>query len=88
MPCLVLLLLLASPRLLILGLWFLSDWFTGLFDSLLWPALGFVFLPVTLLWYSAVQHWFGGDWGLWQVVGLAAALLIDTSPAHQRRAKA
>lgn len=85
MPCLLIVLALALPRGVILGLWFLTDWFEGMFDSLLWPVLGFVFLPTTLLWYSAVEHWFGGEWGLWPVVGLVVALVIDTSPAKGRR---
>lgn len=85
MPCLVVLVGLMVPRLLILGLWFLTDWFHGLFDTLLWPVLGFVFLPTTLLWYSAVQHWFGGEWTLVPVAGLVVALLIDVSPARGRR---
>jgi hypothetical protein len=85
MPCLLVVLALMVPRGVILGLWFLSDWFQGLFDSLLWPILGFVFLPTTLLWYAAVQHWFGGEWGLWPIVGLVVALLIDTSPARGTR---
>ena len=45
-----------APRILILALWFFSTWFGGVFDSLLWPILGFIFAPTTLLWYSAVQH--------------------------------
>lgn len=85
MPCLLVLIGLAVPRLLIVGLWLLSDWFRGAFDSLLWPVLGFLFLPTTLLWYSAVQHWWGGEWELLPVVGLVAALLLDLSPARGRR---
>lgn len=85
MPCLLVLLALAVPRAVIVGLWFLSDWFSGVFGSLLWPVLGFLFLPTTLLWYSVVQHWFGGEWGLWPIVGLVVALAIDTSPGHGRR---
>lgn len=85
MPCLLVVLALALPRGVILGLWFLSDWFDGLFDTMLWPVLGFVFLPTTLLWYSAVQHWFGGEWGVWQVVGIVAALMIDGSPSGARK---
>ena len=85
MPCLLVILALALPRGVILGLWLLTDWFQGLFDSILWPILGLVFLPTTLLWYSAVQHWFAGQWGLWQVVGLVAALAIDVSPARRSR---
>ena len=85
MPCLVILLALAVPRAVIVGLWFFSDWFGGIFGSLLWPVLGFLFLPTTLLWYTVVQNWFGGEWGLWPIVGLVVALAIDTSPGHPRR---
>jgi hypothetical protein len=85
MPCLLVLVALLVPRVLILGLWFLTDWFAGMFDSLLWPVLGFVFLPTTLLWYSAVQHWFGGQWEPLAIAGLVVALLIDISPGGGRR---
>lgn len=85
MPCLLVLLALATPRVVVLLLWFLTGWFTGLFQTLLWPVLGLVFLPTTLLWYSAVQHWYGGQWTLWPVVGLVVALVIDGSPARVRR---
>ena len=85
MPCLFAIFALATPRLLLVVLWFLTTWFRGLFDSLLWPILGFVFLPTSLLWYTAVQHWFGGQWTLWPIVGLVIALAIDVSPASSRR---
>ena len=85
MPCLLTLVALAAPRLVIACLWLLTSWFRGIFPSLLWPILGFVFLPTTLLWYTAVQHWFGGQWTLWPIVGIVIALLIDVSPASGRR---
>ena len=85
MPCLVAILALAAPRLVVLVLWFFTGWFRGLFDTLLWPVLGFIFLPTTLLWYSAVQRWFGAEWSLWPVVGLVIALLLDLSPSSGRR---
>jgi hypothetical protein len=47
--------------------------------------LGFLFLPTTILWYAAVQHWFSGQWTPWPIVGLGIALLIDFSPAGSRR---
>jgi len=85
-PCLLAALALLTPRLAVAFLWFLTNWFVGLFPSVLWPILGFVFLPTTLLWYSVVQNWFGGAWTLWPVVGLVVALAIDLSPgpAHRR----
>ncbi len=89
MPCLLTVLALVTPRLVILLLWFFSNWFQGLFNTVLWPILGFLFLPTTLLWYSVVQHWFGGEWTLWPIVGIVIALMIDVSPArHKRRRKA
>lgn len=87
MPCLFAIFALAAPRLVIVLLWFLTSWFRGLFDTILWPALGLIFLPTTLLWYTAVQHWFGGQWTAWPVVGLIVALALDVSPASGRRAR-
>ena len=88
MPCLVAIIALMMPRIVIVVLWFFTTWFRGMFDSLLLPLVGFVFLPTTLLWYSAVQHWFGGEWTLWPAVGLVIALLMDVSPASGRRERA
>jgi hypothetical protein len=85
MPCIFAVFALLTPRLLIVVLWFFTTWFRGIFDSLLWPVLGLIFLPTTLLWYTAVQHWFGGQWSLWPIIGLIVALLIDISPAGGRR---
>jgi hypothetical protein len=87
MPCLLTLLALMVPRFVIVVLWFLTTWFEGVFASLLWPVLGFVFLPTTLLWYSAVHNWYGGQWGTWQVVVLVLAVLTDLSPAKGRSKK-
>ena len=88
MPCFFVVLALLTPRLVVALLWLFTLWFRGIFPSLLWPILGFIFLPTTLLWYSAVQHWFAGQWTLWPIVGLVVALLIDLSPASGRRRRA
>ncbi len=85
MPCLAVLLALMVPRLLIVLLWFFTDWFVGMFDTLLWPILGLIFLPTSLLWYSAVINWFGGEWTLVPIIGIVIALLIDLSPAEGGR---
>jgi hypothetical protein len=76
-PCLLALFALATPRLVIVGLWLLTDWFRGLFDFALWPILGVLFAPTTLLWYSVVEHWYGGRWETWQIVGVVVALMLD-----------
>lgn len=85
MPCLFALATLITPRLVIILLWLFTSWFHGLFDTALWPVLGFVFLPTSFLWYTAVQNWNGGEWGVLQIVLLVIALSIDVSPAGGRR---
>ena len=85
MPLLLAILALLTPRITIVVLWLFTPWFDGLFTSSLWPILGFLVLPTSLLWYTVVLHWFGGVWSLWAVGGLAIALIIDVSPAREHR---
>ncbi|MCU7493972.1 MAG: hypothetical protein HF314_02980 [Ignavibacteria bacterium] len=73
------------PRLSIALLWFLTNWFHGMFSTVLWPLLGFLFLPVTLLWYSVVFHFFDNSWTTIPIVGLVIALLIDLSPGRGKK---
>ena len=83
--CFLALLAFFFPRIVVILLWIFSDWFTGVFDNVLWPVLGFFFLPTTLFWYTAVQHWYGGEWTFIPIVGIVIALIIDVSPAKARR---
>jgi hypothetical protein len=85
MPCLLALFALVTPRIVIVLLWLLTTWFVGVFDTILWPILGFIFMPTTLLWYSAVMNWYGGEWGTMQIIIAVIAVAIDLSPAGGRR---
>ena len=85
MPLLIVLLALLVPRFVIVLLWLLTNWFTGVFNNPLWPILGFIFLPLTLLWYTVVQHWFNGQWDIIPIAGMVIAILIDVSPTRFRR---
>lgn len=84
MPLLLLIFALFIPRVVIVLLWMFSTWFQGAFDTFIIPVLGFIFLPYTLLWYTVVQNSFGGEWGIWQIVFLAIALLFDLAPAGRK----
>jgi len=75
----ILLPILLFPRLLAIILYLSSSWFTGVFDTKFWPIAGFIFMPYTLLWYSAVSNWLGGQWGFWQIVVLIITILVDLS---------
>ncbi|MGE5498274.1 MAG: hypothetical protein ACM3Q2_09400, partial [Syntrophothermus sp.] len=79
---LLLLLAFFIPRITIILLWFFSGWFHGIFSTTLWPILGFLFLPATLLWYTVVFHYFDNNWGLIPVIGIIITLLIDLSPSR------
>lgn len=85
MPCIFVLIAFMAPRFVIVVLWLFSSWFSGLFDGPLWPVLGFFFAPMTMLWYTVVQNWFGGEWTLLTVLGMVLAISIDLSPASGRR---
>lgn len=61
MPVLIGLVSLFMPRVVVALLFFFTRWCEGIFDSFLWLILGVIFLPTTLLWYTAVQHWFSGQ---------------------------
>ena len=83
--CFLALLAFFFPRIVVILLWIFSHWFEGVFDTVLWPILGFIFLPTTLLWYVTVQHWYGGEWSFIPIAGIVIALIIDVSPAKARR---
>ena len=85
MPCFFALGALILPRLTILYLWFMYNWFVGVLNSLLWPILGFFFAPTTLLWYSVVQQIYDGSWGLFQIVVLVLAIMTDVSPSTSKK---
>jgi hypothetical protein len=78
---------LITPRVIIILLWLTTNWFEGIFSNLLWPIIGFIFLPTTLLWYTAVYNWYDNSWGTMQVVLLVVALIIDLYPASRKRKK-
>jgi hypothetical protein len=77
MPFVAALVGLLFPRITLLILYILTDWFRGVFDSLFWPIIGFLFMPVTLLWYLVVQNYFGGSWDTLPIVGMVIAVVVD-----------
>lgn len=85
MPCLFAAAVLVLPRITILYLWFLTNWFEGVFESVLWPVVGFLFMPTTLIWYSVVDQVYGGTWDTLQIVVMVIAVLIDLSPSTGKK---
>jgi hypothetical protein len=85
MPCLFAAIALITPRLLMAYLWFFTHWFYGVFDTVMWPILGFLFAPTSLLWYSVVHNAYDGQWGTLQIVVMVIAVLVDLSPGSGRK---
>lgn len=52
MPCILLLLVLAFPRVILLLMFFFSNYLGRAFNNLLIPVLGFIFLPLTTIVYA------------------------------------
>lgn len=52
MPCLVLIVFLAFPRIALVLLFFFSNYLQRAYHGLLFPLLGFLFLPLTTLAYA------------------------------------
>lgn len=65
------------PRILIFCLWIFSGWFQGVYQTWWWPVLGFLCMPHTMLWYSAVMVWYGGQWEFLQIFILVLSILAD-----------
>jgi hypothetical protein len=76
MGCLLAILGLLTPRVIILILWIFSSYLGRAFESVIWPVLGFFFLPTTTLMWAVAQNSFDGlqGWGLF-IFGLG--VLVD-----------
>jgi hypothetical protein len=88
MPCVVILLLLGLPRLALFLTWMFGNYleraFTGV--SVLWPILGFLFMPVTTLAYAFSMNTWGEIRGLGTVL-VIVAVLIDVGMLGASRRK-
>lgn len=71
MPCLVAFLALLAPRVAIVLLVLFSDYIGSAYETVVWPVLGFVFMPLTTLAYA----WSMNTYGAVQGVGLAAVIV-------------
>lgn len=68
---------LINPRLLMLFIAILTDWFGRAWESMAWPIVGFCFMPYTTCAYMASVLRNTGSAGNDLAVLVAAAVLID-----------
>jgi hypothetical protein len=55
MPCLLVVLAFFFPRIAIVLLWLFTSFFAGVYQGVIIPVLGFLFLPLTLIAYTYFQ---------------------------------
>ena len=87
MGCLFAILGAIFPRFMIVVIYFFTNWFDSVFDSMLWPVLGFFFAPFTLLWYMVVMMYLGGDWDAIAIIGMVIAVAADFGGTDSARRK-
>lgn len=79
MGCLLLLFAVFMPRIVMILIFLLTNWFSLAFQSFIWPVLGFIFMPYTTLAYMGAMiynhHQITGAW----LVALIIAVIIDIS---------
>jgi hypothetical protein len=76
MCCVLALLAFLGPRLVLVLLWFFTNYLNRAFDGFLIPLLGFLFLPWTTIAWAIAQNEFGGPSGI-GLLAIAIGFLLD-----------
>src|SRR5438105_133512 len=92
MPCFLVIIALFLPRVALLLIWLLTGWLGKAYETVLWPLLGFFFMPYTTLAYMAAMlnnnQQINNGW----LVLLIVAVIVDLghygeSARHSRQRK-
>lgn len=76
MGCLLVIAAMAVPRVVMVFILLLTDWFARGFETVIWPLLGFFFMPYTTLVYMGAMLNRGGLAGGWLPLFIVA-ILVD-----------
>jgi hypothetical protein len=89
MPCLLVFFAILFPRAVMIAIAIFTHWFTAAFDTVLWPILGFLFLPYTTLAYMAAMlnnnRNVNGGWLVLVVIAVLVDLGGQGGSARRRR---
>ena len=91
MCCLITVLMFLGPR-AALGLWWLFDmaWFSRVYDTFIWPFLGWLFLPFTTLIVSLIYKFDpvtgvnGWNW-LWVILAIVTDIAMYSGGGYGNR---
>jgi hypothetical protein len=90
MPLLLILFGLFAPRVILVLAW-CGGAFTGVWQTLLWPVLGLIFLPYATLAYGLAYAYGSGLQGFWLalfILAIAVDLGVVGGSASRRRRRA
>ena len=86
MGCIIPILSLFMPRVVMVFIFLLTNWFALAFNTLLWPLLGFLFMPyTTLAWMAAMLNNGHQVSGIWLIIVIIAILLDLGGQGHSAR---
>jgi hypothetical protein len=77
MPCLIGCLAISAPRVVLFVLWLATTYLDNVFETRIWPFLGFVFLPLTTLAYAFAWHQGNGTITAFGGACIATAFFVD-----------
>ena len=75
MPCFIALIAYFFPRVILILIWLFSDYLRNAYHTVLWPLLGFIFMPLTTLAYAFAINSNGAVTGMYAFLMIIAALL-------------
>ena len=86
MGCLLPIIAVFVPRVVMFFIFLLTNWFSMAYQTVIWPLLGFFFMPYTTLAYMAAMlnnnHQISNGW----LVVVIIAVILDLG-AHERSAR-
>ena len=90
MPCLLVLLVLAFPRVVLVLMFLLSNYLERAYHGLILPIIGFIFLPLTTIVYAWMVNTHRGPMDTVNLIILIIAVVIDlgglgSGEWHRRR---
>lgn len=78
MPCLLVIVAVFLPRVALVVIWLFSFYLERAYDSIVWPVLGFLFMPYTTLAYAFAVNSGHGLRGMYLLL-LIVAVILDIS---------
>lgn len=93
MPCFIALFAYFFPRVILVLIWLFGNHYLGrAYQTVIWPVLGFIFMPLTTLAYAFAINSNGSVTGMYLFLVVVAALLDlgthGAGPAARRRRSA